>query len=65
MSLKVIPPRCGKSPNYTIRGSYLGVIVDRSAGTPKKSVADQQLKKLEAAIEVSIRKSPSSGPQRS
>src|SRR5712675_1341522 len=51
MSLKVIPPREGKSPNYTIRGSYLGISVDRSAGTPKKSVADQQLKKLEAAIE--------------
>jgi integrase len=51
MSLKVIPPREGKSPNYTIRGSYLGVLVDRSARTTKKSVAEQQLKKLEAAIE--------------
>jgi integrase len=51
MPLKVIPPRAGKSPNYTIRGTYLGVSVDRSAGTPKRSVAEQQLKKLELAIE--------------
>jgi integrase len=51
MPLKVIPPRAGKSPNNTIRGTYLGVSVDRSAGTPKRSVAEQQLKKLEFAIE--------------
>jgi integrase len=51
MPLKVIPPRSGKSPNYTIRGSYLGVSVDRSAGTSKKTVAERELKKLETAIE--------------
>src|SRR6185312_3689841 len=51
MPLKVIPPRAGKSPNYTIRGTYLGIAVDRSAGTHRKSVADQQLKRLETAIE--------------
>ena len=51
MPLKVIPPRAGKTPNYSIRGTYLGIAVDRSAGTPKKAVAERQLKKLEAAIE--------------
>jgi integrase len=51
MPLKVIPPRAGKSPNYTIRGTYLGIPVDRSAGTSKEAVAKQQLKKLETAIE--------------
>jgi hypothetical protein len=51
MPIKVIAPREGKSPNYTIRGSYLGIAVDRSAGTSKKSIAEQQLKKLEARIE--------------
>jgi integrase len=51
MPLKVIPPRKDKSPNYTIRGSYLGVAVDRSAGTPKRAVAERELKKLEIAIE--------------
>jgi integrase len=51
MPLKIVPPRKGKSPNYTIRGTYLGVLVDRSAGTSKEAVAKQQLKKLETAIE--------------
>lgn len=51
MPLKIIPPRPGKTPNYSIRGTYLGVAVDRSAGTPKKAIAEQQRKKLEAAIE--------------
>lgn len=51
MPLKVHPPRAGKTPNYSIRGTYLGVAVDRSAGTAKKAVAEQQRKKLEAAIE--------------
>jgi len=51
MPLKVIPPRDGKTPNYSIRGTYLGISVDRSAGTPKKSVAERRLKKLEDAIE--------------
>jgi integrase len=51
MPLKVIPPRSGKTPNYSIRGTYLGVAVDRSAGTPKRAIAEQQRKKLEGAIE--------------
>jgi integrase len=51
MPLKVVPPRAGKTPNYSIRGKYLGVAVDRSAGTPKEAIAKRQLKKLEDAIE--------------
>lgn len=51
MPLKIVPPRPDKTPNYSIRGTYLGVTVDRSAGTPKKAVAEKQLKKLELAIE--------------
>jgi integrase len=51
MPLKVHPPRSGKTPNYSIRGTYLGVAVDRSTGTPKKAVAEQQRKALEAKIE--------------
>lgn len=51
MPLKVIPPRAGKTPNYSIRGSYLGISVDRSAGTPKRAVAERQLKALEGKIE--------------
>jgi len=40
-----------KSPNWSIRGTYLGVTVERSAGTPKKAIAEQQRKKLEGQIE--------------
>jgi hypothetical protein len=51
MPLYLRPPRKDKSPNWEIRGSYLGVTVDRSTGTPKKSVAAKQRQKLEEAIE--------------
>src|SRR5258708_36459278 len=51
MPLKVNPPRAGKKPNYSIRGTYLGVAVERSTGTPKRAIAEQQRKKLEGQIE--------------
>lgn len=51
MPLKLYPPRPGKTPNYSIRGTYLGVAVDRTAGTPELAVAKKELKKLQAAIE--------------
>jgi integrase len=51
MPLKVHPPRAGKTPNYSIRGTYLGIAVDRSSGTPKRAVAEQQRKALEGKIE--------------
>lgn len=43
--------RPDKSPNWEIRGKYLGVTVDRSTGTSKKAVAEQQRKRLEEDIE--------------
>lgn len=51
MPLKLQPPRAGKTPNYSIRGTYLGIPVDRSTGTNRKNIAQQQLKKLEEQIE--------------
>lgn len=51
MPLKLHPPRAGKTPNWSIRGKYLGIPVDRSTGTPKRSVAERELTKLEDAIE--------------
>jgi len=51
MPLKLHPPRPGKTPNYTIRGKYLGVAVDRSAGTHRRKVAERELRKLEDRIE--------------
>jgi integrase len=51
MPLKLVPPRKGKSPNFTIRGSYLAVGVDKSSGTHKRSVALAVMRGIERAIE--------------
>src|SRR3990167_9744772 len=51
MPLKLIPPRTGKSPYWTIRGTYLGRYVNRSSGAGKRAVAGQVLKKIERDIE--------------
>lgn len=51
MPLKLIKPREGKSPNWTIRGVYLGQHVDQTTGTPKRAVAIQELKRIEEKIE--------------
>lgn len=51
MPLKLYPPRPGKSPNWTIRGSYLRVNVDKSTGTPNEALAKKLKKALEADIE--------------
>lgn len=51
MPLWLQPPRKDKTPNFSIRGQYLGVRVEQSARTPKQSVARKVLKQIEAAIE--------------
>jgi hypothetical protein len=51
MPLKLVPPREGKSPNFTMRGTYLGVHVNKSSGANKRSVALTVLRGLERAIE--------------
>lgn len=51
MPLKVIPPRNKKTRNLYIRGTYLGIAVDKSCGTDRRSIARTQLKKLTEAIE--------------
>ncbi len=51
MPLKIIPPRKGKSPNFTVRGTYLRVYVDTTAGTPNKKLAQQFLDGIKRAIE--------------
>src|SRR5215216_1825472 len=51
MPLRLVPPRKGKSPNYTIRGTYLHVSVDKSSGTNRRRLAGKILKNLERAIE--------------
>jgi integrase len=51
MPLTLRPPRKGKSPNYEIRGTYLGVAVERSAGTPDKKLALKVLNRVKSEIE--------------
>lgn len=51
MPLKLIPPRADKTPNYYIRGTYLGKYVDESTGTPIKAVANAFLKDKRESIE--------------
>jgi integrase len=51
MPIKLIPPRKGKTPNYALRGTYLRVYVDRTAGTPDKQLAAQALKDVKRSIE--------------
>lgn len=51
MPLKIIAARNKKTKNLYIRGSYLGIAVDRSCRTDRRSVARTTLKRLEAAIE--------------
>lgn len=51
MPLKLIPPRPGKTPYWSVRGTYLGVYIDRSAKTGKRAIAQRQLKKWEGEIE--------------
>lgn len=51
MPLNLRPPRAGKTPNYEIRGTYLGCRVEVSSGTPQRSVALKQLKRIKDCIE--------------
>jgi hypothetical protein len=51
MPLKIIPPRNKKTKNLYLRGTYLGMTVDKSCGTDKRFIANTQLKKLAEAIE--------------
>lgn len=51
MPLKLRAPRPGKSPFYTIRGTYIGVYVEQSTGTGRREVAEQLLRKKRDEIE--------------
>lgn len=51
MPLKIVWSRKSKTTNAYIRGSYLGVAVDKSCRTDRRPVARAELKRLEKAIE--------------
>ena len=51
MPLKLISARKAKTKSIFIRGTYLGIGVDKSSRTNKRSIALKILKQIEAAIE--------------
>ena len=51
MPLKLVPPRKGKTPYWSIRGTYLRVYVDRSCGTDREAVARKIMRDLASKIE--------------
>ena len=51
MPLKLIPPRKSKTPFWSVKGTYIGVRVDRSTKVSKRAVAVKILKKWEQEIE--------------
>src|SRR6266851_3543417 len=51
MPLKLIPPRKGKSPYWSGRGTHLGRYVDRSTKALTKPLAKKVIKKWEREIE--------------
>lgn len=51
MPLTLVPPKPSRTPNYRIRGTYLGVRVDRSCETGDKTKARRLLAAIIAAIE--------------
>lgn len=51
MPLRLRPSRKGKTPNFEIRGTYLGCRVEVSSGTHKRSVAAARLTAIEECIE--------------
>lgn len=51
MPIKICPPRHPKAKSLWLRGTYLGVAVDKSSGTDRRSVAAAILKRIEGQIE--------------
>jgi hypothetical protein len=50
MSLKLYPPRKDKSPNWSIRGVYLGERVNRTTGVTDKKTAAKVLASIKEQI---------------
>ena len=51
MPLKIVPPRAGKTPYYYVRGTHLGVSLDRSTKSTERATAAKFLKLWKDEIE--------------
>src|SRR5262249_15751164 len=54
MPLKLVPPRAGKTPFWSIRGTYLRHYVNRSTGSREKTLAAKILAKLKPDMESGV-----------
>lgn len=50
MSLRIVPPRAGKSPFWTVRGTFAGRSIDASTKTRDKEIAEQFKARLEIEL---------------
>jgi integrase len=51
MPIKLVPPRPGKTPNWSGRGTYLGRYINRSTKTRRRSLALKALARWQGEIE--------------
>jgi integrase len=51
MPIKLVPPKAGRTPNYHVRGSHLGIAINRSAKTAIKEIAKRVKARIEKEIE--------------
>jgi integrase len=51
MPLKLKPPRAGKTPYFSVRGTYLHTYVDKSTGARDRATAAKVLREIKAKIE--------------
>lgn len=51
MPLKIVPPRAGKTPYYSIRGTHLGTYLDRSTQSTERAQASRFLRLWKEEIE--------------
>lgn len=51
MPIKLVPPRKGRSANWRIRGTYLGIYVDESTGCDRRAAAEKVIRRREREIE--------------
>jgi integrase len=51
MSLRLVPPRAGQSHNWRVRGTHLGVAVDKSTRAPDRAKARMVMRLIQDEIE--------------
>jgi hypothetical protein len=51
VALSLRPPRAGKTPNWEVRGTYRGVRVECTSGSPRRSIAEDHKRDIERCID--------------